>query len=225
MRKYLCAMSAMVCVLLITGCSSVEKKADSKCPEVDKAKQEKAAAAAADLAKRKELAEKLIPTLKIGDSVTRYFDQIKKSQMDVLSRQLKGKSQQDAEEINRSAIELMNKEMSWNNLRESFVNLYAEAFSAEELDALIKFYDSPIGKKLVDKQPEIQQKSTGLTFKLRSEIMMKVHKATREIIEKQQKAAAAKTPAEAPVKDPTVQTSPPLPVPAAPGAKNVIPLK
>jgi hypothetical protein len=211
-------MSAMVCVLLITGCSSVEKKADSKCPEGDKAKQE---AAAADLAKRKELAEKLIPTLKIGDSVTRYFDQIKKSQMDVLSRQLKGKSQQDAEEINRSATELMNKEMSWNNLKESFVNLYAEAFSAEELDALIKFYDSPIGKKLVDKQPEIQQKSTGLTFKLRSEIMMKVHKATREIIEKQQKAAAAK----APVKDPTVQTSPPLPVPAAPGAKNVIPLK
>ena len=182
------------------------------------------------MAKRKELAEKLIPTLKIGDSVSRFFEQIKKSQMDMLARQLRNKQLQNPEEINSAVMTLMNKEMSWDNLKITFVNLYAEAFTAEELDALIKFYDSPIGKKLVAKQPEIQQKSMTLTLKLRSEITMKVNILTKELMDKQQKAAAAKakdaTPAKAPVTAPeTPAQSQQLPIPAAPGAKNVIPLK
>lgn len=226
MRKCLSVMSAVVCLFWITGCSSVEKKAD-KCPEVDKAKQAKAAADAADMAKRKELAEKLIPTLKIGDSVSRFFEQIKKNQMDMLSRQLRNKQLQNPEEINNAVMTLMNKEMSWDNLKAPFVNLYAESFSAEELDALVKFYESPIGKKLVDKQPEIQQKSMALTRKLVSDITMKVHALTKELMDKQQAAKAKDaTPAKTPVTTPeTPAQTQPLPIPAAPGAKNVIPLK
>jgi hypothetical protein len=235
MRKYLSAMSAMVCLLWITGCSSVEKKGGNdgkvKCAEVDKAKQEKTAVDAADLAKRKELAEKLIPTLKLKDSVIRFFDQIKKSQMDMLARQLKSKQIQNADEANRKAMELMNKEMNWDKLKDQFVNFYVEDFSAEELNALIKFYESPIGRKLVDKQPEIQQKSMAITRKLLAETMPKVYKLTKEIIEKQQKAVVAKTPAATPVKAPGAAPAaqamplPPLPAASVPAAKNVVPLK
>lgn len=226
MRKYLSVMSALVCLMWITGCSSVEKKEDNdskvKCAD-DKSKQEKAAAA--DLAKRKEQAEKLMPVLKIGETVTRFSEQMKKLQVDMLARQLKARPPQNAEEINKAVNELINKEVNWDKLKDQFVNLYAEAFTVEELDALIKFYESPIGRKLVDKQPDIQQKSMLATRKLLADTTQKVHKLTMELVEKQQKAAAAKAAAEAPVKDPTAQTSPPLPVPAAPGAKNVIPLK
>ena len=229
MRKYLSAMSALVCVLLITGCSSVEKKADddgkAKCTETDKAKQEKAAADAADLAKRKELAEKLITTLKIGDNFPRLFEQIKKMQMDMLARQLKGKQLQNAEEINTAIMDLMNKELSWDKLKGKFINLYGEAFSVEELDALIKFYESPIGKKLVDKQPEIQQKSMVITRGLLTDIMPKIQTLTKEIIEKQLKAAAAPAPAATQSAAPAAQATPPLPAAAVPAAKNVVPLK
>lgn len=229
MKKYLSAMSALVCVLLITGCSSVEKKADDdgkvKCTETDKAKQERAAAAAADLAKRKELAEKLITTLKIGDNFPRLFEQIKKMQMDILAKQLKGKQLQNAEEINTALMDLMNKELSWDKLKGKFITLYGEAFSVEELDALIKFYESPIGKKLVDKQPEIQQKSMVITRDLLTEIMPKIQTLVKEIIEKQQKAAAPATPGAAQSATPAPQAAPPLPAAAVPAAKNVVPLK
>lgn len=228
MRKYLSGMSALVCLLWITGCSSVEQKADNdgkaKCIENDKAKQEKAAADAADLAKRKELAGKLIETLKIGDNFARFFDQIKKMQMNALTRQLKGKQLQNAEEVNNAIMDLLNKELNWDNLKGKFVDLYGEAFSVEELDALIKFYESPIGKKLVDKQPEIAQKSMVITQSLRLEIMPKIQALTKEIVEKQQKAAAQAKAANQNAA-PAAQATPPLPAAATPAAKNVVPLK
>jgi len=87
-----------------------------------------------ELAKRKELSEKLLADLKVGDRVT---IALKKSKT-------------------------VNKDVNWDNLKSQFVNLYADIFSAEELDALIKFYESPTGGKLIDKQPEIQQKITEL---------------------------------------------------------------
>lgn len=83
-----------------------------------------------ELAKRKELSEKLLADLKVGNRVT---IALKKSKT-------------------------VNKDVNWDNLKSQFVNLYADIFSAEELDALIKFYESPTGIKLIDKQPEIQQK-------------------------------------------------------------------
>ena len=229
MRKYLSAMSALVCVLLISGCSSVEKKADddgkAKCTETDKAKQEKAAADAADLAKRKELAAKLIPVLKIGDGVTRSFEQIKKSQLDMQARQFKSRQIQDTEETSRKTMELMNKELNWDKLKDQFINLYAESFSAEELEALIKFYDSPAGAKIVDKQPEVQQKAMLITRKTLNDTIMQVYKMNREIMEKQQKAATAKANAAVPVAAPAAQAMPPLPAAAVPAAQNVVPLK
>lgn len=222
MRKSLSAMLAIVCLLWMNGCSTVENKDGNdgkiKCSESDKAKQEKAAA---DLAKRKELAEKLMTVLKIGDSITRSFDQIKKSQLDGLTQQLKNRPLQNTEAAKLAAGELINKELSWNKIKNQFINIYAEFFSEEELDALIKFYESPIGRALVDKQPDIQQKSMAITRKLLIETTQQVHKMTREIIEKQQKAAASQTASETPA----AQPAPTLPAAATPAAKNIVPLK
>ena len=163
--------------------------------------------------------------MKIGDNFSRFFDQIKKMQMDALTRQLKGKQLQNAEEINNAIIDLMNKELSWDRLKDKFVNLYGEAFSVEELEALIKFYESPIGKKLVDKQPEIAQKSMVITQSLRIELMPKIQALTKEIVEKQQKAAAqAKAQAANQNAAPAAQATP-LPAAVTPAAKNVVPLK
>ena len=40
--------------------------------------------------------------------------------------------------------------------------LYAEKFSAEEMDEIIKFYLTPLGKKLLKLNPELMQKGAML---------------------------------------------------------------
>jgi hypothetical protein len=45
------------------------------------------------------------------------------------------------------------------DLMENFARLYANRFSADELKELVAFYDTPLGKKLIEQQPRIAQDS------------------------------------------------------------------
>jgi len=144
-----------------------------------------------DATKNKALAEKLVDTMKLSQTMTRSLDMMKKMQMDMMSKRLKGKDLQNMEEFNRSMMELVSRELSWENLKVPFINIYAESFTTEELDAMIKFYESPIGKKLLDKQPELQQKAMQLVQSIMMRLMPEMEKMAKEFAEKQKKAEPA----------------------------------
>ncbi|HEY8783217.1 MAG TPA: DUF2059 domain-containing protein [Mucilaginibacter sp.] len=54
--------------------------------------------------------------------------------------------------------DFMNKYLPSELFRDRFVKMYAEAFSEDELNQLISFYNSPLGKKISSKTPELMQK-------------------------------------------------------------------
>ncbi|MFA6102880.1 MAG: DUF2059 domain-containing protein [Victivallaceae bacterium] len=169
----------------------------------------------ADAVKNRELAEKLLDTMKISAAMTRSLDMMKKMQLDIMSNRLKGKDLQNMEELNRAMMELVTRELSWEKLKAPIVNIYAESFTAEELDAMVKFYESPIGKKLMDKQPEMQQK----TMKLMQSIMMKLlpemEKVAKDFAEKQKPAAPAPAKTDAAPAPAAAATPADKPAPAA----------
>jgi len=51
----------------------------------------------------------------------------------------------------------MNKYLPADGFRESSVKMYAEMFTEAELKQLIDFYNSPLGKKVISKIPELMQ--------------------------------------------------------------------
>ena len=150
-----------------------------------------AAEPAADTAKNKELAEKLMNTLKISEMMTRSLDMMKKMQLNMMAKRLKGQELQNMEELNRSMMDLAAKELNWEKLKDPFINIYAESFTAEELEAMIKFYESPVGKKLVEKQPEMQQKTMQLMQTIMMKLMPEFDKLAKDFAEKHKKAAPA----------------------------------
>jgi uncharacterized protein len=75
------------------------------------------------------------------------------------------------------AQEVMNmiiKELSWDNIKNDYIKLYADIFTEDELKGLIHFYESPIGKAYIKKQPELTQKSMMLSQKMMMKIMPKL---------------------------------------------------
>jgi hypothetical protein len=66
-------------------------------------------------------------------------------------------------------------------LEDAVVPLYLAAFTAAEMDEMLAFYHSPVGEKLLRKQPEIfrasneagRQWATDLTFRLRARLTEK----------------------------------------------------
>ncbi|SQF99834.1 Uncharacterized protein conserved in bacteria [Paucimonas lemoignei] len=57
----------------------------------------------------------------------------------------------------------LDQSIGWNKLKPDMVKLYTANFSESELKDLVAFYQSPLGKKVLTKMPELTQQSAQLT--------------------------------------------------------------
>jgi uncharacterized protein len=62
-------------------------------------------------------------------------------------------------------VKLFREKMGWKSLKEDYIKLYGATFSQEEINGLISFYQSPLGRSYLEKLPILTLKS--------SEIMQK----------------------------------------------------
>jgi hypothetical protein len=61
--------------------------------------------------------------------------------------------------------QFMEKYLSWDQVKDQFVGIYAEMFTEPELRELIQLYNTPTGKKLLTSMPEIMNRSMQITQK------------------------------------------------------------
>lgn len=57
------------------------------------------------------------------------------------------------------------------NMYQKFSKIYMEEFSHEDIKGILKFYDSELGKKLLDGQAEIMKKSMSIGQEFSMEVM------------------------------------------------------
>ena len=53
---------------------------------------------------------------------------------------------------------LVNQQLGWDSVKPEFIAAYADAFTDDELKGLVAFYNSPLGQKLIEKQPAVTEK-------------------------------------------------------------------
>ncbi len=53
--------------------------------------------------------------------------------------------------------------IGWNKLKPDMIKLYTSTFTEQELKDLVAFYQSPLGKKVLEKMPQVTQQSAQLT--------------------------------------------------------------
>ena len=76
-------------------------------------------------------------------------------------------------------------ELSWKKLKPEFVQVYAETFTQAEIDAMIQFYSTPTGAGLVDKMPQVAQRSALMMQKRIVPLMQRVQQVVKEETAKQ----------------------------------------
>lgn len=67
------------------------------------------------------------------------------------------------EKFSADAGVIIRKEINWADLKGAYMKLYAETFTQEEVDGLLAFYRSPAGVALLEKMPQVTQKSAAIT--------------------------------------------------------------
>jgi uncharacterized protein len=87
---------------------------------------------------------------------------------------------------------LVLEQMSWARLKPAFARIYAEAFSQEEVDGLIAFYQGPIGTALISKTPQLMQRSTQVMQERMGPMLQQVVQITKEEIEKERGRGAVR---------------------------------
>jgi hypothetical protein len=83
------------------------------------------------------------------------------------------------------------KYMSWDVLKDDFIKIYTDAFEEDELKEIKAFYETPIGKKMVKKMPELMSKGMQLGASRVQQNMPELQQMIQE--EAQKKADAPAT--------------------------------
>lgn len=83
-----------------------------------------------------------------------------------------------------TAQKVVEKYLSWGKLKPDYVQIFAEAFSEQELDDLIAFYRTPSGRALVEKTPGTMDKARLVVQRKMGEMQAEI-RATMEALVKE----------------------------------------
>ncbi len=132
---------------------------------------------------RRALAEQLLEGMHMQETIEESFAMVKQ----MMPAQMKqmgfsdAASSGQAQDAIQKTMDLVMSEMSWDKLKGDYISIYAETFTVEELKGLVRFYASPIGKKLIEKQPELMQRSMQISQKQMMALMPKIQELTQQL--------------------------------------------
>lgn len=157
--------------------------------------------ARADDASKRAKAEELFTLLHMDQ----LMDQLTKSvmqQVQTMTQSMPGADQATPEQkklvadFQQRVLDLVNRRLGWKALEPDFINLYATTYTEEDLDAIIAFYKSPAGQKMLEKTPELMTKSTQLTQQRMREVQPEFNQMIQDFMKQMAATAGKPTPAQ-----------------------------
>ncbi len=114
------------------------------------------AALRADTASHRAAAESLLNLMDMDKMMSQSVDQM-------LQIQIKQNPSLAQYETQMRAF--LNKYLSWASMKDDMLNIYTTEFTEDELKQLTAFYQTPLGKKTVQKMPALMQKGAEISQK------------------------------------------------------------
>ncbi len=107
-------------------------------------------------------ADRLMEVMRARETVDAILPQIQMSQQQMLAQLTAGQEIEDAErarltEVLQTSNARIVEALSWERLAPIYRDIYLKTFTAEDMDAMIGFYSSEAGQKLLDRLPQLMQ--------------------------------------------------------------------
>jgi len=99
-------------------------------------------------------------------------------------KDLSAEQKAEVQRIQSRTNEIVRKALAWEGMRPLYIDVYKQTFSAEDVRAMAKFYESPAGKNLLDKTPLLMQNLMGAIQKkiipMMEELQTELKESTKE---------------------------------------------
>ena len=126
--------------------------------------------------------EKLLLLTKQDQLVDQMFQQFQEVQMQQLQQMNVSQAQYPIVEKYLGKIyELMKTEMSWDIIKDDYIQIYMSVYTEEEIKGLVAFYESPIGQKTIEKMPLLAQQSLLIGQKYFTRLFPQIQTLGREM--------------------------------------------
>jgi hypothetical protein len=131
--------------------------------------------------------ERLLAVTEVEKMLGTMHQQMEVMMKSGMDQALRGKSlppeaEQAAATLRGKLVASMRQELSWESMKDLYIQVYAESFSQEEIDGLIAFYESPAGKAFVAKMPMVMQKSMAMMQQRMGPIIQRMQQSMQEAI-------------------------------------------
>lgn len=137
----------------------------------------------ADTSSHRKAAEEVLILTAVDRMIEPAFkQQIQEVQLSELRQMgLPEEAYSDAQTYIQRIYQVIAKEMGWDNIKEDYINLYVDVFTESELRELIRFYQTPLGQKLIEKTPVLMQRTMLLTQQKMMRVMPEIQAISREM--------------------------------------------
>ncbi len=85
---------------------------------------------------------------------------------------------------------LLAQQMNWQDIKAPIINAYAQVYTKEEVEQLIRFYQSPLGQKTLTKMPELMQVSMQVMRVTSKKLLPKMQELQQDLAEELQKKSS-----------------------------------
>lgn len=72
-------------------------------------------------------------------------------------KELTGEQKAEVARIQAKTSEILRRALSWEEMRPIYLDVYKKTYTREDVRAIIKFYESPAGQRMLDKNPALMQ--------------------------------------------------------------------
>ena len=110
----------------------------------------------ADTASHRAAAEALLNLMDMDKMMSQSVDQMLQIQI---------KQNPALAQYEKQMRDFLTKYLSWASMKDDMLNIYTTEFSEDELKQLTAFYQTPLGKKTVQKMPALMQKGAEMSQK------------------------------------------------------------
>jgi hypothetical protein len=138
--------------------------------------------ALADDASKNAKIEEMMELTHVDRMISQMLPQMQsmaKSQM--AQADLSPQQRQQAEELQTKMMALIADRLSWEKAKPAYIKIYADTFSETEIDGILTFYKSPAGQAMLEKMPQLMQKSMQVSQQLMGDLMPQIQQMTEQL--------------------------------------------
>lgn len=77
--------------------------------------------------------------------------------------------------------EVMREEASWAQLKEPMVQIYTKHYTEAEVQGLVSFYESPLGRSMVARTPAVMHDTTAVTQAMMKRVLPRLAELARQL--------------------------------------------